>query len=67
MIDGTCDGCRYAVPTVTDDKDLVMKCRRYPPVLFVFEGSVSQGMPDATFKCGEYKTEQRPWINNGRA
>jgi len=56
MIDGTCDGCIYCLPTVTDDGDITTKCRRYPPVLLVQNGEIIQTFPDASDKCGEYKS-----------
>jgi hypothetical protein len=54
MIDATCDGCIYAIPLILEDGDVVEKCRRYPPVLFVLDGVVNQGSPDADKRCGEY-------------
>lgn len=57
MIDGTCDGCWYAVPTISDDQQPMVKCHRFPPAIFVHEGEVAQAFPDASDRCGEYKTE----------
>lgn len=57
MKDGTCEGCFYALPTVTDDQDITMKCRRYPPVIVVLNDEPVQMRPDATDRCGEYKAE----------
>lgn len=56
MIDGDCEGCIFALPTVTDDEDVTVKCRRYPPALFVLDGIVTQSFPDASERCGEYRS-----------
>lgn len=56
MQDSNCDGCFFATPTVTDDAELGVKCHRFPPVIFVLEGEVTQTFPDAYDKCGEYKS-----------
>ena len=32
----------------------MLKCLRYPPSLFVIDGRVHQGSPDATDLCGEF-------------
>jgi hypothetical protein len=55
MIDGDCDGCMFAFPTVTDDEDVILKCRRFPPVLLVADNQPVQMFPDAVNRCGEYK------------
>ena len=54
MDDKDCGGCLHATPTVTDDDDVTMKCRRYPPVLFILDGELTQTFPDAYMRCGEY-------------
>jgi len=60
MIDGSCDSCVWAVPTVTSDEDLIFKCRRYPPQVFALDGiHVTQTFPDAVNRCGEYKKQRR--------
>lgn len=55
MIDGTCDGCFYSMVHVGSDKEPNLKCRRFPPQVFVFEDSLSQGFPDAYQRCGEFR------------
>jgi len=58
ILNDTCDGCLYAHPAITDEEDdIVMKCRRFPPTVFVFEEDVHQMFPDANTRCGEYKSD----------
>jgi hypothetical protein len=57
MEDTTCDGCRFAILGVGDDKIPNVKCRRYPAQIFVLNDRVSQSFPDAIHRCGEYKRE----------
>ena len=50
-----CDGCVYAHPIITDDTNQpALKCHRYPPRLFVWDGQLTQSLPDATDWCGEW-------------
>ena len=42
----------------TDDEDARAECRRYPPQMFVFEGEVFNGFPNAEDRCGEYKRDE---------
>lgn len=69
MNDGSCDGCYFALPTVTDDKDVLVKCRRFPPAVFVKDGELWQAFPDAEFRCGEYVREEtlRETLKNKRS
>jgi hypothetical protein len=61
MIDGNCDGCFYAVPTISDTAEPMVKCKRYPPVqLVLVDGEVVQSFPDAGERCGEYKNVDEP-------
>ena len=54
----TCEGCVHARPAITDDQEnIIMQCHRFPPVIFVLNEEVTQGFPNATDRCGEYKKE----------
>lgn len=56
MIDGNCNRCFYAVPTISDNNQPMVKCKRFPPVQLVLsDGEVVQSFPDAHERCGEYK------------
>jgi hypothetical protein len=57
MEDGTCEGCTYNIVTISDDEKLIEKCRRFPPLLFVFEDEITQSFPDAHQRCGEFKEQ----------
>ena len=55
-IEGDCTGCIFAQPVITEDDDLIGKCRRYPPQIYVdAEGDTCQSFPDTHYKCGEYQ------------
>lgn len=49
-----CSTCNYSAPTIGDDSEPVLKCRRFPPVLFVLDGQPTQAFPDAVDPCGEH-------------
>lgn len=49
-----CSTCNYSAPMIGDDGDPVLKCRRYPAALFVWDGHVTQAFPDAVDPCGEH-------------
>lgn len=47
MIDTNCEGCFYALPAIGDDEiEVIMSCRRYPPMLMVLDGVLVQMFPD---------------------
>lgn len=50
-----CMGCKFAIPMITDGGGAVMKCRRFPPQVYLVCGDEYQSFPDATYRCGEYK------------
>lgn len=52
-----CTGCKFAFPMISDD-DLVIKCRRYPPQIYVVDDVVCQTFPDTHHRCGEYKSQE---------
>lgn len=54
-INETCEGCVYAHVTIMENNEPVMRCRRYPPQLFVQDGEICQAFPDAWRRCGEYQ------------
>lgn len=55
----SCEGCVFAQPVLTDDEELIAKCHRYPPQIYMnADGEMCQGHPDATMGCGEYKAEE---------
>lgn len=53
----TCETCRFAEPTVTDDEFLVMECRRFPPTTIVIDDDPMRLWPQvATGEwCGEFR------------
>lgn len=58
MQDGDCDSCVFAIPKIHESGELLLKCRRFPPQIYVDgDGDVCQIFPEATARCGEYKEE----------
>jgi hypothetical protein len=57
MQDGTCDDCIFNIVTISDDEELIQKCRRYPPLIYFDGKEPCQTFPDAMIRCGEYKKE----------
>lgn len=52
----SCEDCRFAVPSITDDGEPLMFCHRYPPQLFVDDdGELAQSYPEAHNGCGEHE------------
>ncbi len=51
-----CGNCRFAQPTVHDDGDVALVCRRYPPTVFALDGEPAAGQPDVESSgwCGEW-------------
>ena len=51
-----CAECTYSELTFSDfdSEGPLLKCWRYPPVLFVIHGELSQSSPDASQLCGEF-------------
>lgn len=54
-----CNTCRFSYPLISDNPDQgpIMKCRRFPPQIFVHDGDVTQGYPDAHDGCGEWRPD----------
>lgn len=52
-----CSNCKHSRPTLTDDSEPNLKCMRYPPQIFIWEGDLHQGWPDAIMVCGEFEKE----------
>lgn len=52
-----CATCYYSRAVISDEEDEgpILKCHRFPPLLFVFEDEIIQAFPDADEWCGEYK------------
>lgn len=52
----SCSNCNYSRPAISDDPDEgpILKCHRYPPVMFVIDDEVNQSFPDAYEICGEH-------------
>ena len=50
-----CIFSRVAVSSVEEEGPL-LKCHRYPPVVIVFDGDVTQTLPDAEEWCGEWRS-----------
>jgi hypothetical protein len=55
-----CSNCDHHEEAVMDDGP-VYQCRRYPPVMFVLQGEVTETWPqvDADDWCGEWKSMDR--------
>ncbi len=55
-----CVSCVYSVLGISDDleDDPILKCHRFPPVIFVIDNEVAQTSPDANYVCGEFKEER---------
>ena len=50
-----CASCIYANPVFSDDENKpLLKCFRYPPVIFLLGDQVAQARPDAADWCGEH-------------
>ena len=52
---GSCEGCRYAQPVVTESQNIILECYRYPPQMVVVEDMIVHVHPDAVYRCGEYR------------
>lgn len=52
----TCANCIHSTPVLSDHphEGPILKCHRYPPVLIILDGDVSQAHPDAYEVCGEH-------------
>ena len=56
---GQCDTCAFGVPCMLDEGEVVLKCHRFPPVIVVLDGEVTQVLPqvDELDWCGEWLEE----------
>jgi len=54
--DPSCSRCVHSRSTISDveAEGQLLKCHRYPPVLFVLDDELRQGHPDAVEACGEH-------------
>jgi hypothetical protein len=52
----SCVDCHHAAVSVSDieSEGPLLFCHRYPPVLFILDGHVTQAHPEADEICGEF-------------